>query len=133
MQTIHTVLAVPQPYREALAESLALNFAVQFVPSPSELEAKEWIIANAVKSLLEKDLSVDDLIVLVTDIPESSGVPAFCERLLIEFPELTIMGIGNNGSAIRCFQLQIQVQEMSSSLSELSAAIQACADRALPW
>ncbi len=70
-----------------------MHFDVQIVPFPIEIEEKEWIIANAVRSLLEQDLTVDDLIVLVTDITESDGIPAFCERLLIEFPELTIMGI----------------------------------------
>ncbi len=133
MQTIHTVLAVPPPYCEQLADSLAVHFDVQRVDLPVEVEEKEWIIADAVKARLETDITVDDLIVLVIEIEECDGIPAFCERLLIEFPELTIMGICRNRSAIRSFQLQIHVEEMGSSLSELSETIQACAHRAMPW
>ena len=133
MQTIHAVVALPKLYGEAIARSLSNVFDVHSVDEPAETDQREWVVACALRTLLNEDISVDDMVVLVTTVEDVDGIPAFCSRLLTEFPELSILGISRNTSRIRLFQLQIQVRDVPCSLSELSEAIIECTRDSLPW
>ncbi len=128
---VHVVLAIEQRlYRELLASHLARENDVRVVARVWD----EFEVAAALEILLgEEPFSADDPVVVITSIDDVERVPAFCSRLLGEFPEVIVIGICWNCGQVRTFQASIDVQELPCTLDSLVAELRAMTRRPSPW
>ncbi|MEI8384202.1 MAG: hypothetical protein WCJ09_29100 [Planctomycetota bacterium] len=131
MQTIHAILALHQPlFGELLSANLSRERDIRIV---SQVEHEFEIAASLHDLLDDREFAVDDPVIVVTSLEDVDNIPPSVSRLLVEFPEVTIIGICWATSSVRSFQLQIDVREVPCSLTGLIDAIRECANRGLSW
>lgn len=135
MQTLHAILAIQHELLRELIEArlqeskLALKYRLKIVArAQSEFEA-----LVSLKKLLSGRFEVDDAVVVVMSVDDDEPTPASVSRLLHEFPESIVIGIGRVKGRTRSFQLTIDEHEVSSSKNGLPAAIRNCIKRQFLW
>jgi hypothetical protein len=131
VRTIHAILAIQQRlYRDLMASLLSREYDVRIVAHADD----ELAIAVALRGLLDEgEFPVDDPVIVVTSIDDANEIPASVSRLLVEFPEVTFVGICWATAHVRSFQLRIDVQEIPCSVKGLVEAIRECTRHPLPW
>lgn len=137
MRTIHVILGI---------QRLRLHFGTdQDFLRPLQLEADdkveittcdqdEFAVARALRNLLDGEItSVDDPVIVITSHADNNQIPEVCSRLLMEFPETSIIWITAGIGRIRTFQLRIKEDDFPCSLKGLVEGIHECVQYPPPW
>ena len=90
-----------------------------------EEEETEMAVAMALRQLLGQDeFSVDDPVIVVTSIDDTVEGLSRYSRLLLEFPEVTIVDVST--ASIRSFQIWTRERKFRCSQKGLLKAIKEC-------
>jgi hypothetical protein len=135
VQTLHAILAIQHELLRELIESRLLDSKLSF-KYRLKIVARvdnEFAAILSLKELLSGRFDVDDPLVVIMSIDDDETTPASVSRLLNEFPEAIVIGIGNIKGRTRSFQLKIDEREVTSSKNGLPAAIRDCIKRQFSW
>jgi hypothetical protein len=120
---MHVVLAIDtQILRDALEALLEVCYDVHIAARASD----EIAIAVLLRTLLgDEPFDADEPVALIISFHNESERPAFCSRLLEEFPEVVIFGIEQMTGSIRSYRMKIEVHELVGTLNSLESALRA--------
>ena len=116
MNPVHVILAV-----ESLDRSLTVSRLVERHPQ-YQIEAvvhDEISAILAVMRLREHPaFPIDEPVVVITSVTSRHHVPGNCERLLDEFPDITVVGLDEVTGALRTYRTAIDVREVSEPMEQ---------------
>lgn len=124
MRTIYILLAGhTRLHRDLLTSLLRRERSLEIVAAVDG----EVSLATVLAVFLNGPCDIEAPVIAILSIADTERTPPEVSRLLIEFPELTIIGICWLTGDVRSFQLKIEIAQASSSLTGLMDAIRDCA------
>lgn len=135
LRTIHVILGIQRLHLPSGTNQeflRALQFHADDNVEITTCNQDDFAIAQALRDLLDIS-SVDDPVIVITSLKDTNRIPDACSRLLMEFPETSIIWIGAGGNQIRTFQLRIKEETFPRSVKGLIEAIHDCVLNLPPW
>lgn len=116
MSPIHIILAI-----ESLDHSLAVSRVVKRHPQ-YQIEAIVHDEISAILAIMRlrehPAFPLDEPVVVITSVTSRHHVPGNCERLLDEFPDITVVGLNEVSGTLRTYRTAIDVREVSEPIAQ---------------
>jgi hypothetical protein len=89
----------------------------------------EWSVAVKLRDWLAALSGPDQTTVVLTSAEPNGPIPAHCERWLIEFQEILVIGISESGAELRAWSMGIHSRRMSIAPDDLCNALLRLSER----